>query len=371
MSEVNEMQTRCKQQLPLFCIGFISFAHKIRKMKQLLILLAACLLIGCYSNNRSDKSNVLQGAWTLHQVEYPYDRPDTYYKPERTLLRLYDSDSIMYQCWLTKTESGLIISPDLRCPVTLIDKGRGEYVYIEDDNPRPLTVSDSDIIIQQNGVLYTWCRADDIEREWGSDIRDIIAADTIRNGEGLQQSYVLSAKERSQANIIHVLVYSIIAFFILMLLVARIAHDNRRERHRLQLQLQQIQEIKQERPQVVRKAIESVEEAYFASNDYEVMQRRIATGHRLKDEDWQEIESHIRRVYPGFGSQLRNLYAMSELEYQVCLLIKLRMAPKDIAAVLARDMSTISTVRSRLYKKVFGQKGGAREWDEFILTIGA
>ena len=31
MSEVNEMQTRCKQQLPLFCIGFISFAHKNKK----------------------------------------------------------------------------------------------------------------------------------------------------------------------------------------------------------------------------------------------------------------------------------------------------------------------------------------------------
>ena len=31
----------------------------------------------------------------------------------------------------------------------------------------------------------------------------------------------------------------------------------------------------------------------------------------------------------------------------------------------------ISTVRSRLYKKVFGQKGGAKEWDEFLLSIGA
>ena len=62
---------------------------------------------------------------------------------------------------------------------------------------------------------------------------------------------------------------------------------------------------------------------------------------------------------------------MSELEYQVCLLVKLRIVPSDIAAVLARDVSTISTVRSRLYKKVFGQKGGAKEWDEFLLSIGA
>ena len=61
---------------------------------------------------------------------------------------------------------------------------------------------------------------------------------------------------------------------------------------------------------------------------------------------------------------------MSELEYQTCLLIKLRVAPKDIAAVLMRDVSTISTVRSRLYYKVFGRKGGTREWDEFVYSIG-
>jgi hypothetical protein len=28
-------------------------------------------------------------------------------------------------------------------------------------------------------------------------------------------------------------------------------------------------------------------------------------------------------------------------------------------------------VRSRLYKKVFGHKGGAKDWDDFVLSIGA
>jgi hypothetical protein len=129
--------------------------------------------------------------------------------------------------------------------------------------------------------------------------------------------------------------------------------------------------VKQERPQVVKQAIESVEASYFASDEYQALQRRIATGDILKDDDWHKIESQVRKIYPGFSSQLRNLHAMSELEYQVCLLIKLRVAPSDMAIVLARDASTISTVRSRLYKKVFDRKGGAREWDEFILSIGA
>jgi hypothetical protein len=329
------------------------------------------MLLGCNSDENSDEQYVLQGVWTLHQVEYPYDRPDTYYKPERTLLRLYDSDSIMYQCWLTKTESGLIISPDLRCPVTLIDKGRGEYVYIEEDNPRPLTIAnDSTIVIQQQGILYTYHRADDIGEEWGADIITIIAEEIKNSPSEDAQSYVLSAKERRQANVINSFILSTILVIILMLLIVRVTIQYRRDKQRLLLQLQQIQEVQQERPQSVRKAIESVEEAYFASGDYEALQRRIATGQRLRDADWQEIESHIRRVYPGFSSQLKGLYAMSELEYQVCLLIKLRMAPKDIAAVLARDMSTVSTVRSRLYGKVFGRKGGAKEWDDFIRSIG-
>ena len=156
-----------------------------------------------------------------------------------------------------------------------------------------------------------------------------------------------------------------------MLLVVHVALVNRRARRRLQLQLQQIEEEHTERPQTVRLAIESVEATYFASDDYDALQRRIAKGQTLKDDDWQQIETHVRKLYPGFTSQLRGLHAMSELEYQVCLLIKLRITPSDIATVLARDVSTISTVRSRLYKKVFGQKGGARQWDDFILSIGA
>lgn len=341
-------------------------------MKQLLVLIATCLLTGCSTGDHNDKSYLLQGAWTLRQMDYPIGRTETYTETEGTLLRLYDGDSVMYQCRLTRTETGLTIRPVEELQVRLIDKGHGEYVYLEDDNPRPLTIKDdTTIIIQQNGILYTWHYSDDIADEWSSEIMNIFDLDMQKGDTGDQRSFMLSAKERRQANVIHIFILSTIATVILLMLIARIAIQNRRAKQRLQLQLQQIQEVQQGRPQTVRQAIESVESAFFASDVYGALQRRIATGQRLKDDDWQEIEGQTRKVYPGFISQLRGLYTMSELEYQVCLLIKLRIAPSDIASVLARDVSTISTVRSRLYKKVFGRKGGAREWDEFILSIGA
>ena len=145
----------------------------------------------------------------------------------------------------------------------------------------------------------------------------------------------------------------------------------RRLTRKLQQQLHQIQENYEQRPDPVKQMMETMEDEFFASDDYLALQRRIATGHLLKKEEWSDIEAQTRKIYPCFSSQLYSLYPMSELEYQTCLLIKLRIAPSDIASVLARDVSTISTVRSRLYKKVFGQKGGAKEWDEFLLSIGA
>ena len=348
-------------------------------MKHFLMLWGLCLLLGCSPDAR--EHYLLEGAWTLRQIDYPIGHTQTFLEQEKTFLRLYDGDSVMYQCWMSRTSTGLILQPRIQRHVTLIDKGGGEHLYLEDGDPWPLTVDgDSVIVIQQNGVRYTFHRADDIAREWHTDIKDIFhgqadkrqgrtTASQTKDDTGAPQNYVLSARERRQDNIIHGFVYLTFVVILLLLFVARIARDNRREKRRLQLQLHQIQEARQERPQAVRQAIESVESAYFASDGYAALQRRIATGQLLKAEDWSYIEDQLRRVYPGFGSQLRGLHAMSELEYQVCLLIKLRIAPKDMAAVLARDMSTISTVRSRLYKKVFGQKGGARDWDEFILSM--
>ena len=341
-------------------------------MRFVLMAIALCLLMACHDNTGSDEQSfVLQGAWTLQQVDYPYGRTETFSMRQGMPLRLYEGDSVIYTCMIAKTETGLIVRHSMMNHVTLLSKGNGEYVYMEDGDPRPLTiVNDSTIVIQRNGALSTWHRADDIAQDWNTEIKNIITADLQLKDENGTQSYVLSAKERRQADVIHIFIIATIGAVILLLLIVRIAVQNRRAKQRLQLQLQQIQEVRQERPQTVRQAIETVETAFFASDDYDQLQHRITNGQRLKEADWQEIEGNVRKVYPGFISQLRGLYAMSELEYQVCLLIKLRIAPSDIAAVLARDVSTISTVRSRLYKKVFGQKGGSREWDEFILSIG-
>ena len=192
-------------------------------MKHILTILSACILLGCASNEDGEKQYLLQGAWTLQQIDYPTSLSDTFPHNGRTFLRLYDADSTLYECGLTQTASAMIVVPDGKCNVTLIDKGGGEHLYLEDDNPRPLTVKDdTTVVIQQNGVLYTWHRADNIAKEWSTEIHDIIVADLQREGQRSDlRSYVLSAKERQQAGYINWLVGMLVGAAVFMSIIIK------------------------------------------------------------------------------------------------------------------------------------------------------
>ena len=362
-----------KQSLVLECIGHKQyFCTKITSMKKRLILLTTALLMsGCGYQSKEKQTYLLQGAWVLRHAEYPAGAED-YYSLEGsgTFCLIYDGDSVLYECRIASTPSGLLMIPIARCSVTLIDKGGGELLYLEDEDPHPLTLSDSIITIQRNGVLLSWARADHIYKEWGSEICEMISREIDDDKVTGENRYVLSTTERQQERTIHW--FSFFSAFIVLVasIAAHMAIINRRDKKRLQLQLQQISEVHENRPEAVRQVVASVEATFFASNEYATLKKRMANGQLLKEQDWLSVEQNLKTVYPGFISQLTSLYPLSELEYQTCLLIKLRIAPKDIAGVLARDMSTISTVRSRLYKKVFGRKGGAKDWDDFILSVG-
>lgn len=335
--------------------------------KALLLLMVVLLMLGCGNTTEHKQTYCLEGAWVLRHAEYPIGtKADFSMSGDGTFCLIYDQDSTLYECKLATTSSGVVITPRGKCGVTLVEKGNGEWLYLEDGDPHPLTISnDTTIIIQRSGIQYFWVRADDLYNEWGSEMCDIISNEVEKMSFG--NNYLLSAKERQQASYIQ---WLIMAVGLVVIFAATNYIIYQRKRRQMQLQLQQIQEVKEERPKSVRKAIESVEAAYFVSDEYLALQHRITTGQMLREDDWNSIENQIKKVYPGFSSQLRGLYSMSALEYQVCLLIKLRITPSDIATVLARDVSTISTVRSRLFKKVFDKKGGAKDWDEFILSIG-
>ena len=333
------------------------------------LLLLLLTLVSCTDHRQPVRDGLdLTGAWVLRHVAYPQGGEQHYsMQGDGTSCLIYDSQSQLYECNISTTPTGLLIQPTAKVTVTLVDKGGGEWLYLEDGDPHPLHVTDSIITIQRRGILYTYASADDIYSEWGDDIRHIFDSQPVGPEPAAAQKYVLSARERQQASRIQ---WLLAALAVIAILAVANHIVSRRRRQQLWLQLRQIQEVQQNRPPTVRQAAKSVEDAFFASDEYAALVRRMATGSLMKDEEWQQVEQSLKTVYPGFTAQLQSLYPMSDVEYHTCLLIKLRIPTKDIAAVLAREANTISSLRKRLYKKVFDREGGAREWDDFILSIG-
>ena len=114
---------------------------------------------------------------------------------------------------------------------------------------------------------------------------------------------------------------------------------------------------------------EHAETMIFSSDVYQRIQSCLNGGRSLTHEDWTELTALVNGIYTGFTEKLYSLYRMSEQDYHVSLLIKVRIQPKDIALLTAHSKESVASTRSRLYSKVFGVKGSSKDWDDFILSL--
>lgn len=114
---------------------------------------------------------------------------------------------------------------------------------------------------------------------------------------------------------------------------------------------------------------QQAETAIFASDIYQRLQECLNNGHSLTNADWVKLTTLVDSIYTGFTEKLYDLYRMTEQEYHVSLLIKIRMQPKDIALLTAHSKESVATTRSRLYQKVFDKKGSSKDWDDFVLSL--
>ena len=114
---------------------------------------------------------------------------------------------------------------------------------------------------------------------------------------------------------------------------------------------------------------QQAETVIFSSEIYQHLQQCLNSGRSLTRQEWTELAELVNSIYTGFTEKLYSLYRMTEQDYHVSLLIKVRVQPKDIALLTAHSKESVASTRSRLYSKVFGKKGSSKDWDDFVLTI--
>lgn len=89
----------------------------------------------------------------------------------------------------------------------------------------------------------------------------------------------------------------------------------------------------------------------------------------MTDEDWHILEDTFAKIQPTFLNRLQTFHKFSSHEMHICLLLRLGLQPAALAQLSAHSKQSISSTRSRLFEKVFGQKGTPAQWDEFIQSL--
>ena len=93
-------------------------------------------------------------------------------------------------------------------------------------------------------------------------------------------------------------------------------------------------------------------------------------GHKPTDVEWNQMEEHIFKCYPGFKDFIsKNEYQLNYKEYKTCLLIRIGFKPKMVSHMLDVDPSYISNIRAEMLQKLFNLAGDSKSFDKMLREI--
>lgn len=156
-------------------------------------------------------------------------------------------------------------------------------------------------------------------------------------------------------------------FFCLLLLLLAFFAIYREKQTQILLQEQKIKNLQLELGQNAELHISNL--AAMKENPLVQNLREMAQQQGTPHVDWQAIDALFEQKLSHFGKALKELVSLNETEWRVCLLLKLGFSPRGIAQLVNRSPEAISSIRRRLYSKVFQKKGTPSDWDTFVESL--
>jgi hypothetical protein len=85
------------------------------------------------------------------------------------------------------------------------------------------------------------------------------------------------------------------------------------------------------------------------------------------NDDWNKLFVTVEACFPNFAIDLQKSVPLNESEKKICYLIKIGVKPGAIAILL--NLGNASIYRKRLYEKLTGKKGNAKDLDRYISNL--
>lgn len=106
-----------------------------------------------------------------------------------------------------------------------------------------------------------------------------------------------------------------------------------------------------------------IDEELLSAPPVSRLHRLADRGQAATNDDWAQLQQLLRQQAPDFLARLNAAASLTPKEQNVCLLIRLRFIPSELAVLTGTSPQTITNMRVRLLQKLFHEKGGARDFD--------
>ena len=183
--------------------------------------------------------------------------------------------------------------------------------------------------------------------------------------------YDYSQREQENARLEqrNIIAVAIIMVLILVLVAAMLYFSRRRMKYRMKVQ--QLEHLLADYRQRDEKATERQNGIMADTPICRHINRLLSDSRQpsMTDEDWHILEDTFVKIQPTFLSRLQTFHKFSSHEMHICMLLRLGLQPAALAQLSAHSKQSVSSTRSRLFEKVFEQKGTPAQWDEFILSL--
>lgn len=182
---------------------------------------------------------------------------------------------------------------------------------------------------------------------------------------GMQQQYERTQSERRQYHIVIALLG--IALLLLLLLLSLSYYHRWRIRRYNQLVSDistRLADMEQLRQKLDRQQQTDQQQQLLAADITARLRSLAQRGQPASEADWTALVEAYRQHCPLFLTMLSTVSSLQPRELNVCLLIRLRFQPSEIAVLTASSPQSVTNLRVRLLQKVFHRQGGARDFDE-------
>ena len=182
---------------------------------------------------------------------------------------------------------------------------------------------------------------------------------------GMKQQYERAQSERRQYRLIITLL-AIVSLLLLLLLALSYYHRWRIRRYnRLVSDIStQLTDMEQLRQKLAQQQQTDQQQQLLATDITAHLHTLVQRGQPATEADWTALVEAYRQHCPQFLTMLSDISSLQPRELNVCLLIRLRFQPSEVAVLTASSPQSVTNLRVRLLQKVFHQKGGARDFDE-------